>query len=166
MRFPSGHLLALIVWLGIFAAVYLFFDARLKPTIATVSKPDLSQRQVVIPRSRDGHYFVEGEINGKQLVFVVNTGATMVSVSTAFAREAGLPRGERARFDTAGGGHRRRSGGAAGRHGLRHRGSPLSIGVGILLDEHSPALLGQNFLRRVQVIQPNDSMILRLKPGT
>jgi aspartyl protease family protein len=158
-------MLALTFWLLAFGGAYLFFDARLKPTVATASNDSLAKGEVVIPRSRDGHYYVKGSINGKVVVFVVDTGATMVSVSSGFARDAGLPRGVSAQFSTAGGvvegevvtDQTIEAGGI--------RVSPLNIAVGIQMSAEDPALLGQNFLRRVEVSQANDQMVLRLKPG-
>jgi aspartyl protease family protein len=40
--------------------------------------------------SRDGHFFGEGSINGKPIKFLVDTGATSVSMSSAEARRLGI----------------------------------------------------------------------------
>jgi aspartyl protease family protein len=159
-RFPSGHLTALAIWLAIFAAVYAFMDSRLKPTVATATTTELARGEIVIPRSRDGHYYLRGSINGTPLVFMVDTGASLVSVSAELARKAALPRGAPGQFATAGGevqgeivpGQSIEAGGI--------RVAPLSVAVGFSGDV---ALLGQNFLRRVDVLQSDDRMVLRLR---
>jgi len=158
-RIP-GHLIALAVWLLLFALVYAFMDVRLKPTVATASPAASARGEIEIPRSRDGHYYVDGRINGVPVVFMVDTGATLVSVGADFARAARLPRGAAGEFVTAGGtiageivrGQTVEAGGI--------RVGPLAIAVGPGTDV---ALLGQNFLRRVEVIQSHDRMLLRLK---
>jgi aspartyl protease family protein len=159
-RFPRGHMAALAVWLAIFAGVYAFMDARLKPTVATLSPAGQARGEIEIPRSRDGHYYVQGSINGQPLVFMVDTGASMVSVGAASARAAGLPRGAPGEFVTAGGNVR---GEIVPNQTVEAGGirvGPLSVAVGVGGDV---ALLGQNFLRHVDVLQSGDRMLLRLR---
>ena len=60
-RFPWSHIVALAIWITISVAIYLYFDGRQKPTIA-VAGAELASGEVVIPRSRDGHYYVKGAI--------------------------------------------------------------------------------------------------------
>ena len=101
-RLAWGHVTALAIWIAISGAAYLYFDARQKPTIIT-ARADLAGGQVVIPRSRDGHYYIRGAIRGQTVDFMVDTGASIVSVSRAVARKANLPAGIPANFSTAGG---------------------------------------------------------------
>src|SRR4051812_44596501 len=101
-RLAWGHVTALAIWIAISGGAYLYFDARQKPTIVT-ARADLSGGQVVIPRSRDGHYYIRGAIHGQPVDFMVDTGASIVSVSRAVARKANLPAGIGSNFSTAGG---------------------------------------------------------------
>ncbi|MEO7320422.1 MAG: hypothetical protein ABIW02_02160 [Nitrosospira sp.] len=48
-RFPWGHIVALAIWITISIAIYLYFDARQKPTIA-VAGAELVSGKVAIPR--------------------------------------------------------------------------------------------------------------------
>lgn len=162
-RIPWGHLFALTAWVAIFAALYLYFDARLKPRVAVASGAALAQGEVVIPRSPDGHYYVAGAINGQPVTFLVDTGASTVSVSRAFARQAGLPKGTPADFQTAGGpvSGEMVSGVSVEAAGIRVDG--ISVGVGIHSADRQAALLGQNFLRKVELVQSGDRMIFRLR---
>lgn len=154
-----GHVAALVIWTAISGAAYLYFDARQQPTIVT-ARPDLADGQVVIPRSRDGHYYLRGAIGGHVVDFMVDTGATTVSISRTVARKANLPAGIPASFSTAGGAVAGEivSGQAVEAGGIAVEG--LSVGVGIHGDI---GLLGQNFLRNVDVLQLEDKMILKVR---
>ncbi|MBI4757041.1 MAG: clan AA aspartic protease [Betaproteobacteria bacterium] len=163
MNFPKGHMAALLIWLALSAAAYTYFDARQKPTVATAR--ERGRGEVVIPRSRDGHYYVQGAINAQPVTFLVDTGASSVSVGVATARAAGLPQGAVAHFQTAGGDvpGEMVTGATVEAGGIEVRG--LSVGVIPALDGEVPALLGQNFLRRVEVVQSGDRMVLRVRPS-
>ena len=156
---PWGHINVLVIWIVIFSIAYLYFDQHQNPKVA-VTKSGKLQGEIFIPRSIDGHYYVRGSINGHSIDFMVDTGASIVSVSRAFAQKSNLPAGIPANFSTAGGtvigeivsGQTVEVGGIAVNN--------LNVSVGIHGDT---ALLGQNFLRRVDVIQSNDKMILRVR---
>ena len=60
-RIPVGHITALIVWIVIFSAVYMYFDVHQEPKVVVAIKNSPSS-QIVIPRSTDGHYYVRGSI--------------------------------------------------------------------------------------------------------
>ncbi|WAT17895.1 TIGR02281 family clan AA aspartic protease [Aurantiacibacter sp. MUD11] len=70
--------------------------SRLDPRFS-LAVPELGMpEQVVeggetrIPMARDGHYWLEAEINGHRALFLVDTGATLTAVSDATAEAAGL----------------------------------------------------------------------------
>lgn len=80
------------VWAMIFvggaAAVGLWQDIS-----RDAARPQLSQTdagQIVVPRSRDGHYYLQLGINGTNIPFVVDTGATDMVLTQADALKAGL----------------------------------------------------------------------------
>lgn len=54
-------------------------------------------------KNADGHYLVEGTVNGVSATFLIDTGATQVAVSEAIARRAGLGKNQRRRVQTAAG---------------------------------------------------------------
>lgn len=165
-RFPWGHITALILWLAIFGAMYLFMDAKIQPQVATVTGLDMARGEVVIPRSRDGHYYVGGFINGRPLTFMVDTGASTVVVSTDLAAKIGLTSGVPAAFKTAGGmvWGETVSDQTIEAGGIQLTG--LRVGVVMQMDQRDYALLGQNFLRHIDVIQSGDQMVLRVKRGS
>ena len=91
------------VWLAVAGVLYLVFD-RVEQTRQDGFKPyALSSGDLVIPRQRDGHFHVEGEVNRQPVTFLVDTGASHVSVSQALATQAGLPSGQDVTLNTANG---------------------------------------------------------------
>jgi aspartyl protease family protein len=158
-RFPLGHMVALTIWIIISTVIYLYFDARQKPTIA-VASADLASGQIIIPRSIDGHYYVRGAINGHPVDFMVDTGASIVSISHDIALSTDLPGGIPANFLTANGTVMGRivSGQTIEAGGIVVEGLNIGIGIG-----GNIALLGQNFLRKVDVLQSGDKMVLRVR---
>ena len=48
------------------------------------------REQITIPVSKDGHFRLNGEINGRPILFMVDTGATSISITKEFAKDANL----------------------------------------------------------------------------
>lgn len=155
----KGYISVLVVWITIFTVAYLYFNTKLEPQVL-VAQQGAVQGEVIIPRSADGHYYVQGFINGYPVNFLVDTGASIVSVGTEFARKANLPKGRPATFSTAGG---IVQGEMVFDQTIEAGGiviNGLHVSVGLHGDK---ALLGQNFLRKIDVVQSNDKMILRVR---
>ncbi|HSH88682.1 MAG TPA: retropepsin-like aspartic protease [Ramlibacter sp.] len=152
-----GHVYILLFWAAVMGVVWFAMERFMEPKRAVVT----AQGELVIPRHRDGHFYVEGTINGKPLRFMVDTGATGVVVTEAFARSAGLPSGEPTTFNTA-------NGALAGRmvRGMAVTAGPLtvsptSVGVGLVGVKSDVGLLGQSFLSKFQVSMTREEMVLR-----
>lgn len=65
---------------------------------------DSSQKgEISLRQNRKGHYIASGKINSKKVVFIVDTGATDVSVPAKLADKLGLPPGQRGKAITANG---------------------------------------------------------------
>ncbi len=60
-------------------------------------------REVSLQRNRYGHYVTSGRINGHDVVYLLDTGATSVSIPAGVAERLGLERGMRYRVGTANG---------------------------------------------------------------
>ncbi len=153
----EANILFLFAWIAIAVVAYFAMQAFTAPKIAS----ETSSGEIVIPRSRDGHYYVEGSINGKPVTFMVDTGASTVSIDTRTAQAASVPKGYSATFNTA-------SGETQGEMVPKQR---VAVG-GFRIDDISVAviprlgeigLLGQNVLRHLDVTQSGDRMILRAK---
>ena len=59
--------------------------------------------EVRLERNRYGHYVASGAINGKPVEFMLDTGATDVSIPVAVAERLGLQRGQAVYYHTANG---------------------------------------------------------------
>ncbi|WP_300974591.1 TIGR02281 family clan AA aspartic protease [Sphingomonas sp. LHG3406-1] len=91
-------------WLGIFAAAFALFafrgefgalSARLKSEAFGDSAPVVSGSALRVTKRDDGHFWVDGKINGREARFLVDSGATTTTISADLAQAAGLKPGMR-----------------------------------------------------------------------
>lgn len=146
----------LLFWLLVMGALYWAMQLYLEPARVKVQ----SDGTVVIARDRDGHFRAEGAINGQPVTFLVDTGATAISVTDALAARAGLEGGEAVRFRTANG---EREGRMVVADQVRVASlvvSGLRVGTGYTGATDRDALLGQNFLRQFDVEMRGDRMLI------
>jgi aspartyl protease family protein len=54
------------------------------------SSPPVNSRQIAIPKSRDGHFWLDASINQKAVKFLVDTGASAVALTLADAQRLGF----------------------------------------------------------------------------
>lgn len=89
-----------LIFVGVIAGVGLWDDIRdeVMPGAYTVT----GENQIELPRAGDGHYYVTAEINGAEVDFVVDTGATMIVLTQADAEKAGFKRDDLAFVGRAG----------------------------------------------------------------
>lgn len=102
-RLPLAKSLKMaIAWMAIFGAVFVLvafrheFSAigqRLRAELT--GEPMVAGLTVRIPISEDGHFWVNGSLNGQQVRFLVDSGASTTTVSRSVAAEAGLETGLR-----------------------------------------------------------------------
>lgn len=155
-------LVLLLFWLVVMGVMYLAMQHFLKPAQAKV----MADGAVRIERGLDGHFRVKGYVNGQPVTFLVDTGATSVSVTDALAERAGLEGGEKVRFRTANGEREGRIVAADEVRIASLRVRDVRVGTGYTGDDSEDALLGQNFLRFFDVQMSGDEMLLRpRKPG-
>lgn len=91
-------------WLAIFAAAFTLFafrgefgtlGARLKSEALGETQATVSGGALRITKREDGHFWVDGKVNGKPARFLVDSGATTTTISAGLAEAAGLERGMR-----------------------------------------------------------------------
>ena len=137
---------------------------NLGPNVARLTKEDAGRSEIVIAKSRDGHFYVAGSINAIPVTFLIDTGAGVVTIGSDLARQVGLSGGDPVQLDTAGGvvAGEMLSGVAIVAGGFRIEGLRVAVSPTMRTNY---ALLGQNFLRHLRVTQHDDQMVLRVAPG-
>lgn len=159
----SGMIMLAIAWVLIIAGLYWFFGSweakQINPNTARVLNQQ--QGELTLARNRAGHYVADGEINGRPVTFLLDTGATWVALPTKLAREFGLKQGAAVTLQTANGtsvGYQTRLD--------RVRLGPIEMrDVGALVSDGMDAdtvLLGMNFLKRLEFTQRGGELVLRM----
>lgn len=152
-----GPFWIVVFWMVVMGLLYVAMNHYLKPKPLVVS----ASGDLIIARARDGHFYARGEVNGRPVRFLVDTGASMVTVSEQFARTAGMSGGVPTVFKTANG----------DMPGWTVSDIPVTLGpvsvsgvrvaVGLVGHEIGDALLGQSFLAKFEVLLEKDRMTLR-----
>ncbi len=160
-----GNGLIVGAWILLLALLTLVFsniiDYQHNPNrVVEVVTDGKGMSEVVLIRNKTGHYVATGKINGRPVVFLVDTGATDVAVPESLAEELGLKRGVRVSSMTANGTvlswQTRLDEVALGAIRLRDvRGSILPTMRG------DAVLLGMSFLRELELLQRGNRLILR-----
>jgi aspartyl protease family protein len=105
-RFGRGMLIgAWAVGLGMLSLLFSnILDKQRNPNmqVETVQNID-GVKEVRLQRNRYGHYHATGTINAKPVEFMLDTGASDVSIPDAVARRVGLERGMPLYYETANG---------------------------------------------------------------
>lgn len=156
----KGHLFWIAVWAGLVFAGYLVTERMMAPAPVARSLAD-GRQEIVIPVSRNGHYYLDGAVNGVPLRFMIDTGASYVSVGAEFARSAGLPEGIPGYFSTANG---TVEGRVVRNQTVKADVFELSgLTVAVMPAHDGEGLLGQNFLHHFEVSQSDGTLRLRLR---
>ncbi len=166
---PTPHRLGrgmiIMAWILALGLLTLFFNNWLEgernPNQKVLSRVSGDGApEVVLQRNRFGHYVASGRINGKTVEFMVDTGASDVSVPGSLAAQLGLKRGAPMRYQTANGTIT----------GFLTHIDRLELGNLVLHDvsasinpayEDSDILLGMSVLKRLEFTQRGDTLTLR-----
>jgi clan AA aspartic protease (TIGR02281 family) len=151
----------------VFASVFIKVGALLFVVLAGwliyqhATQPELEvigANEVRLQRHNDGHYHVDGSVHGVPVKFVVDTGASMVSVSENVARKAGLKCDQPATFTTANG---KVEGCVATRQEIAFGGFRVfDVDVAIMPDMATSALLGMNVLDKFDLQQSGNTLVV------
>jgi|APTNR8051073442_1049403.scaffolds.fasta_scaffold17270_2 clan AA aspartic protease (TIGR02281 family) len=109
-------------------------------------------------QTADGHYFTGGSINGFPIVFMVDTGATNVAISSNVAARAGIDRCARKVFSTANGSVQGCS--ATVKEMTFGSFRLLDVEVAVMPNMQGEALLGMNALRWLRLEQSDGVLTL------
>ena len=104
---PLGRGFYTIAWiLGIALLTTLFSgheERRINPNQNPQSQMSNGVAEVVLKQNRQGHYVANGVINGQQVTFLLDTGATDVAIPGRIAERLALKEGRSIQMNTANG---------------------------------------------------------------
>ena len=160
-----GTFMIAMMWIVLLILlVYLFedvIDKKINPN-QSVNTLYIGEdiREVTLQRNRQGHYITNGQINGQQVVFMLDTGATGVAIPEYLAPKLNLKKGRSIELHTANG------------RAIGYMTKVNTIGVGDIELESVEAvinpndntdmiLLGMSFLKQIEFTQRGDELILR-----
>jgi len=112
-REPAAKLLTMaLAWVAIFGAGFILFTFRdnlgwvaQRLKAEAVGSPVQQGRETRIPMAIDGHFWVDAKVNGSDVKFLVDSGATMTTIDRQTAASAGIPvSGKRDQFVRTGNG--------------------------------------------------------------
>jgi aspartyl protease family protein len=164
-----GLMMQALAWIVVMGLLVSYFSGLLErqhnPNREVETRYlDGGVREVVLKRSRSGHYLTGGSINGQPVVFMLDTGATGIAIPEAVARRLALQRGQPLRTRTANG--------VATAYASRL--DRVSVGDIALHDvfasivpglDSEQVLLGMSFLKHIEFTQRGDTLILRQYSG-
>lgn len=164
-----GTTMFVLMWvamIGLFAVVFgRWFDHAQNPNqrVNTQVSGD-GAVEVVLERNHYGHYVMTGMINQHAVQFMLDTGATDVSVPAHIARQIGLQKGAEVTFSTANGYAK----------GYATRLAEVRVGEIVVRDirasinpnvDQDEVLLGMSFLKKLEFTQRGDTLTLRQQPN-
>src|SRR3712207_2493380 len=83
----AGALTTALAWLAIFAGGFVLFTFRddlgwvaQRLRAEATGTPVEQGQEIRIPMAIDGHFWVDGRVNGQRVKFLVDSGATMTTV--------------------------------------------------------------------------------------
>jgi len=152
-REPAAKMLTMaLAWIAIFGAGFILFTFRdnlgwvaQRLKAEAIGTPVQQGRETRIPMALDGHFWVDAKVNGTEVKFLVDSGATMTTIGRKTAAAAGIPvSGSRDQFVRTGNGIIRVS---------SSRAEQISVGeiqrrdVGVqIADNDDLNVLGMNYL--------------------
>ena len=152
-REPAAKMIKMaLAWIVVFAAGFVLFTFRddfgylaQRLKAEAIGTPVNKGRETRIPMAIDGHFWINARLNGRDVKFLVDSGATMTTVDRETAEEAGIQVSQRRdQFVRTGNGIIRVSSG---------RADELSVGgivrrdVGVqVADNDDLNVLGMNYL--------------------
>src|SRR5437762_6512709 len=97
-REPAAKLLTMaLAWVAIFAAGFVLFTFRdnfgwvaQRLKAEAVGTPVEQGQETRIPMAIDGHFWIDAKVNGRDVKFLVDSGATMTTIDRETALKAGV----------------------------------------------------------------------------
>jgi len=160
-----GRNMIWLMWLLILGVVTVFFngivDDQKNPNQNIQSSVEKNgEQQVVLTRNRFGQYITDGKINGQKVVFMIDTGASDISIPIAVANRLNLTKGREVEYETANGTAtafqtRLNSVSIAG---IKKNQVRASINPNV---DYEEILLGMSFLNDLEFTQQGKNLIIK-----
>ncbi len=158
-----GRYMIIGMWvLGLLLAILLVnraLERNRNPNNAVVTSYEAGKRSITLERGRHGHYLVTGQINGSSVDFLIDTGASSVSIPADFASKIGLRKGNPLQLSTANGistaYETRVDSLTLGDLEIRNPTSHINPGL------HGEVLLGMSVLKNYELIQRGNQLVIR-----
>ena len=159
-----GKFMVGAMWLVLLGLLTVFFNDFLEKQhnpnqqIASVQRD--GQQELVLQRNKYGHYVASGMINQQPVVFMLDTGASDISIPLKVAKRLGLQPGRTVTYQTANG------------PALNYATQLDSVSLGNITLYNLPAsinpnvnqddvLLGMSFLKHLEFSQKGNTLTLR-----
>ena len=156
-------------WMVVLGLLTLLFnnwyERQQNPNQQLETRTTEGYSEVALERNRYGHYLASGRINGHDVVFLLDTGASDVSVPQHIADRLGLKPGRRIPYQTANG----------TAYGYATQLDRVALGGIELRDvrghinpntDSDEVLLGMSFLRTLEFTQRGGTLTLRQVGGS
>ncbi|MCD5994964.1 TIGR02281 family clan AA aspartic protease [Pseudomonas sp. CDFA 602] len=160
----AGKILMILAWAaGLFLATRFFGDWEDKqqnPNAVVTSQHGDGYVEVQLVGNRQGHFVSSGQINGRAVEFMIDTGATDVAIPGELADDLGLKRGLPVTVSTANGMSQ----------GFRTTLDRLQLGDIVLTNvralvapgfEGRQVLLGMSAMKQLEFTQRGGNLLLR-----
>lgn len=159
-----GHKFIIAMWIALMIMVFFLFNKLLErdynPNQQVLMQNMDKQRVVILKRNRYGHYVTQGEINNHSVTFMLDTGASDISIPDKIAKKLKLSYGQERQYQTANGTI------------TAYLTTLESVSIGnIKLQnvrasinpkmDHDEILMGMSFLKYIEFTQRGDTLILR-----
>ncbi len=156
-----GHKFIIAMWIAVMIMVYFLFENILESDYNPNQSVQItSANEVMLQRNRYGHYVTQGKINNQPVTFLLDTGASDISIPSKIAKKLKLKAGPERRYQTA-------NGIIVGNLTTLNSVSIGNIKLNDVRASINPAmdndeiLLGMSFLKFIEFTQRGDTLILR-----
>ena len=159
-----GHKFIIAMWIGVMIMVFFLIDDVLKndynPNQRVLTDKVEEQRVVTLKRNRYGHYVAQGNINNHAVTFLLDTGASDISIPDKIAKKLKLKYGQERRYQTANGiivgNLTTLKSVSIGKIKLKNVRASINPKM-----DNDEILLGMSFLKFIEFTQRGDTLILR-----
>lgn len=159
-----GKWMIVLAWMAVLGLLTVLFtdvlDRKRNPNQNISTNYIGETKEVVLDSSMHGHYVATGKINNSSVVFLVDTGASFVSVPASLAKKIGLKKGAAMRSVTANGEITT----YATELAEVSLGDITVMNVRASINPHmseDEVLLGMSFLRRLEVTHKDGQLTIR-----